>query len=76
MPIYNINIAIYQTIEKDNNLKYIHMFSYEDDVFSQPLLILQNENFNHFNIVYDIEEYNDEKNLFELTQELNKKKKL
>ena len=44
------------------------MLSYEDDVFSKPLLILQNENFTHFNIVYNIEEYNDEKNLFELSQ--------
>ena len=54
--IYDINIAIYLKNE-DDNLGYIHMFSYEEQNYIKPLLILFNEDFNHFNIVYDIEEF-------------------
>ena len=48
--IYNINIAIYFNDEKDEELRYAHIFSYEDNDYKNPLLLLQNENFNHFNI--------------------------
>ena len=57
--IYNINIAIYFNDEKDEELRYAHIFSYEDNDYKNPLLLLQNENFNHFNIFYDCDEYDD-----------------
>ena len=56
--LYDINIAIYLADDEDN-LKYAHMFSYEEQNYLKPLLLLVNENFNHFNIIYDIEEFED-----------------
>ena len=43
----------------DRNLRYAQIFSYEEHNYTKPLLILLNENFNYFNIVYDIEEYDN-----------------
>ena len=48
--IYNINIVIYLKNDNDENLRYVHIFSYEENNYTQPLLILLNENFNHFNL--------------------------
>ena len=55
--IYNINIAIYLKNEDDEDLKYAHIFSSEDNNYKNLLLLLQNENFNHFNILYDCDKY-------------------
>ena len=57
--IYNINIAIYLKNDNDENLRYTHIFTYEKNNYTQPLLTLLNENFNHFKLVYDIEEYDN-----------------
>ena len=47
--ILGINIAVYKT--KDNyNLKYLYSFISNEDI-KIPLLVLWNENLNHFNII-------------------------
>ena len=63
--LYNINIEIYlnSDVKGDKNLYYAHLFSYEETKFTEPLLILLNENFNHFNIIYDIDEYENIKEI-------------
>ena len=40
--IYNINIAVYFKDEHDEDLRYAHIFSYEDNNYKNPLLLLQN----------------------------------
>ena len=54
--LYNINIAIYFMGEDEKQLEYVHLFSYGEQNLTEPLLILLNENFNHFNLIYDINE--------------------
>ena len=54
--LYNINIAIYFMGGNEKQLEYVHLFSYGEQNYTEPLLILLNENFNHFNIIYDINE--------------------
>ena len=73
MIIMNINIIVKNVkniyvLYVYQNLKYAHIFSYEENNYTQPLLILLNENFNHFNIIYDIEEY-DNSNVFSTHKE-------
>ena len=70
--IYNINIAIYLKNDNDDNLKYAHIFSYEENNYTQPLLILLNENFNHFNILYDCDEYDDSNDISDQKEEFLK----
>ena len=67
--IYNINIAIYLKNEDDEDLRYAHLYSYEENNYKNPLLLLLNENFNHFNILYDF------KNMMIPMTILNKKRK-
>ena len=70
--IYNINIAIYLKNEDDEDLRYAHLYSYEENNYKNPLLLLLNENFNHFNILYDFEEYDDSKDNSEQKEEILK----
>ena len=67
--IYNINIAIYLKNADDEDLRYAHIFSYEDNNYKNLLLLLQNENFNHFNILYDCDEYDDSNDITDQKEE-------
>ena len=57
--IYNINIAVYLFDEKNNNLNYAHLFSYDENNEQIPLLILKNANFNHSEVLIDADDYDE-----------------
>ena len=42
--LYNINIAIYFMGDNEKQLEYVHSFSYGEQNYTEPLLILLNEN--------------------------------
>ena len=70
--IYNINIAIYLKNVDDEDLRYTHIFSYGDNNYKNPLLLLMNENFNHFNILYDCDDYDNSYDISEQNEEFLK----
>lgn len=50
--LFDINIAVYKNTQDFSGIEYIHLFTYEDRNLSKPLMILINENFNHFKLIY------------------------
>ena len=44
-------------VENEKELEYVLLFSYGEQNYTEHLLILLKENFNHFDIIYDINEF-------------------
>ena len=49
--LFGINIAIYKFNNNRNYIHYLNIFSYENNSSQNPLMLLINENLNHFDIV-------------------------
>ena len=49
--LFCINIAIYKDNTLENNISYLNIFTSENNAYNLPLMIIINENLNHFNLV-------------------------
>ena len=49
--IFGINIVVYKNIESKDNIEYLSSFYADETNENIPLLLLSNENNNHFNLI-------------------------
>ena len=49
--LFGINIAIYKFNNNRNYIHFLNTFSYENNSSKNPLMLLLNENLNHFDLI-------------------------
>ena len=73
--IFGINIVVYKNIESKDNIEYLSSFYADETNENIPLLLLSNENNNHFNLIIPADnEINNNKLNWNNQKNLKKKK--